>query len=213
MAGRFDIVMGVVPPGATSLLDLPRQVAAGGIAAGLFAVASQAPRRLVAPAALVGAVGLAVWFVLRELSGAPAAAAAGAAIVIGGAAHVLALRLKAPPLALLVPGIVPLLPGLTIYRGMLLLNEGASASGLLAFLQAATIGLALAAGALLGEVIGQPVRRELDRFERRITGPRLVGPSRRRARQAPGRPAPHEPGVAGPGPDGGCAGSQPGNGL
>jgi uncharacterized membrane protein YjjB (DUF3815 family) len=74
---------------------------------------------------------------------------------------------------------VPLLPGLTIYRGMLLLSDGASADGLLVLLQAATTALALAAGVIIGEIAGQPARRELARVERRLT---------RRGRPSSGRP-------------------------
>jgi hypothetical protein len=51
--------------------------------------------------------------------------------------------------------------------------------------QAVSIGLALAAGVILGEFLAQPPRRELPRVDRRLAGPRLAGPlpwSRRRSR-------------------------------
>ena len=49
-------------------------------------------------------------------------------------------------------------------------------AGLLTLLSAAGIGLALAAGVVLGEFLAQPVRPRLGRLERRRTAPRLAGP-------------------------------------
>ena len=75
-------------------------------------------------------------------------------------------------------GIVPLLPGLIIYEGLLaLLNEG-NLFGLFTLLSAASIGVALASGVILGEYLAQPLKREARRLETRLAGPRLVGPLR-----------------------------------
>jgi len=189
---RFGVSMSVLPPTQPPLTEFPLRTVAAGIGAAAFAVAYRAPRRLIPPAAALGALGYAVSVGLLVLLIEAPAAAAGAATAVGLAAHVLALRRKAPPLTLVVPAIVPLLPGLTIYRGMLLLSDGATADGLLALLQAATTALALAAGVILGEIAGQPVRRELGRVERRLTTRgQLMRPAtgRRRARsrrQPPG---------------------------
>jgi hypothetical protein len=88
-----------------------------------------------------------------------------------------------------VPAIVPMLPGLTIYRGLSLLSapEGHTSAGLLAIVSAAAIALALAAGVILGEYLAQPLKREARRLESRLAGPRLVGPLRARARGRSGR--------------------------
>jgi uncharacterized membrane protein YjjB (DUF3815 family) len=72
-------------------------------------------------------------------------------------------------------GITPLLPGLSIYRGLALLTTSASAS-LLALFNAAAIAIALSSGAILGEYFAQPIRREAHRLEARLAGPRMVGP-------------------------------------
>jgi uncharacterized membrane protein YjjP (DUF1212 family) len=182
VAQQMGIVLSVRPPGASSLADLPSRTAAALVGALAFAVAYQVPRRLLVPSGLAGALGFVVWFTTLQAFQAPAAAAALAAVTAGLASHVLGMRMNAPPLVVVVPSIVILLPGLTIYRGMLLISDGAPTAGMLALLQATTIGLALAAGVLLGEVIGQPVRRELNRVERRFAGPRMVGPRRVRVR-------------------------------
>jgi uncharacterized membrane protein YjjP (DUF1212 family) len=181
VARRLGIPMSVQPPVQVPAGEFPLRTVAAGLGAAAFAVAYRTPRRLLPAAAALGALGYAVsvgiLLVLRE---APAAAAA-AAVAVGLAGHVLALRKKAPPLTLVVPAIVPLLPGLTIYQGMLLLSDGSSADGLVTLLQAATTALALAAGVILGEIAGQPVRRELGRVERRLTTrQRLLRPTRRR---------------------------------
>lgn len=183
VAQEFDVMLETLPPTTVSVRDLPGRLVAAALGAAGFAVAYQTPRRLLLPCGLMGALSFTVWFGVTQQSLQTAAVAAGiAAVAVGLASHVVASRMDSPPLVVVVPGIVILLPGLTIYRGMLLLNEGVTGAGVLALLEAATIGLTLAAGVLLGEIIGQPVDRELSRVERRFAGPRLVGPRRLRFR-------------------------------
>ena len=81
---------------------------------------------------------------------------------------------------IVVSGIVPLLPGLSIYRGLSLLGAD-DYSGILQMITAAAIAISLAAGVILGEYVAQPLRREARRLEQRLAGPRLVGPLRARA--------------------------------
>jgi uncharacterized membrane protein YjjP (DUF1212 family) len=109
-----------------------------------------------------------------------------AAFFVGLVAYQLAARLRVPPLVLVVPAVVPMLPGLSIYRGLTLLTEGGdqTSEGLLAIITAASIALALASGVILGEFVAQPLRREARRLESRLAGPRLVGPLRARPTRA-----------------------------
>ena len=69
-----------------------------------------------------------------------------AAFFVGLVAYQLAARLRVPPLVLVVPAVVPMLPGLSIYRGLTLLTEGGAetSEGLLAIITAASIAIALA---------------------------------------------------------------------
>ena len=114
--------------------------------------------------------------------------AAAAAIFIGLVSYSLSGRVRVPPLVVVVSAIVPLLPGLSIYRGLSLLAIGGN--GLLSLMGAAAIAVALASGVILGEYVAQPLRREARRLEHRLAGPRLVGPLRARAvRRRAGRPA------------------------
>ncbi len=87
-------------------------------------------------------------------------------------------RLRIPPLVIAVAGMVPLLPGLTIYRGLYEMAVERSYTGLSTLMGAASVALALAAGVVLGEFLAQPIRSGLGRLERRLSGPRLAGPLR-----------------------------------
>ena len=74
-----------------------------------------------------------------------------------------------PPLLVAVCGIVPLLPGLAIYRGLFaIVVDGDVPYGLDALVGAAAIGLALAAGVTLGEFLGRSLGGGRDRFDRRV---------------------------------------------
>ena len=84
-------------------------------------------------------------------------------------------RVRVPALVVVVSCIVPLLPGLSIYRGLSMLSEGTE-GGLLSMVNAAAIAIALSSGVILGEYVAQPLKREARRLETRLSGPRLVGP-------------------------------------
>jgi uncharacterized membrane protein YjjB (DUF3815 family) len=60
------------------------------------------------------------------------------------------------PLVIILPGIVPLLPGLTAYRGFYQLAAGNIVGGVTATTSALAIGLALAAGVALGNFVARP---------------------------------------------------------
>ncbi len=103
--------------------------------------------------------------------------------LVGLVAYGVAGWARVPPLVVVVSAIVPLLPGLSIFRGLSLLTAGdaaASSRGVLAMVTAASVALALAAGVILGEYLAQPIKREARRLESRLAGPRLVGPFRAR---------------------------------
>lgn len=161
---------------STPISELPLQVFAAGCASACYALAYYAPRRLVASAGLAGALGWGTFQLLSRATAGPTLATAAAACLVGAGAYVLAGRQKAPPLVIVTAGIVPLLPGLTVYEGLFALSQGDPLLGVIKLVQALTIGLALAAGALLGEFMAQPARRNVARFERRLAGPRLAGP-------------------------------------
>ena len=79
---------------------------------------------------------------------------AGAAITIGAVCYLVAGRFRVPPLVVVVPAIVPLLPGLQIYRGLALLAQGQD--GVLHLASALGTAIALAAGVILGQYLANP---------------------------------------------------------
>ncbi|MDT7726624.1 MAG: hypothetical protein QOI21_3200 [Actinomycetota bacterium] len=154
---------------------LPIVVLGGAGAAACFALASYSAIRALLVAAAAGGIGAAVYggLVLARLDAVSASAIA--ATLVGFCGGVLARRLKVTPLVVAVSGITPLLPGLSTYRGLYQLGvePGGNISTLMT---AVAIGLALAAGVVLGEYLAQPVRTGLGRLERKLAGPRMAGP-------------------------------------
>ncbi|WP_433408418.1 threonine/serine ThrE exporter family protein [Saccharomonospora azurea] len=156
-----------------SPLTLPIMVVAGSGAAACFALASYSKIRPMAVAAVAGAVGAGAYGALSLAGYNQIIAASIAATLVGFGGGVLARRLRVTPLVVAVSGITPLLPGFSTYRGMSqLVNNG----DIKILMSAAAIGLALAAGVVLGEWLAQPVKTGLGRLERKLSGPRMAGP-------------------------------------
>ena len=155
--------------------QLPLIVLGGAGAAACFALASYSKLRAMLVAATAGAIGAVVYGGLILVQFDAVSSSAIAATLVGFCGGVLARRLRVTPLVVAVSGITPLLPGLSTYRGLYQLGvqPGSSISTLMT---AVAIGLALAAGVVLGEWLAQPVRTGLGRLERRFAGPRMAGP-------------------------------------
>ncbi|MFE0023636.1 threonine/serine exporter ThrE family protein [Amycolatopsis sp. NPDC059021] len=154
---------------------LPVIVVGGAGAAACFALASYSTIRAMFVAAAAGAIGAVVYGALMLTKFDAVSSSAIAATLVGFCGGVMARRLRVTPLVVAVSGITPLLPGLSTYRGLYQLGvePGGNISTLMT---AVAIGLALAAGVVLGEYLAQPVRTGLGRLERRLAGPRMAGP-------------------------------------
>ncbi len=169
-------------PFSASWHGLPIALVGSAMTAAAFAFASYAPLRALAPIALVGMLGQLFYrFMVLEGFGL-AWASAVAAVVIGLVAYSVAGRFRVPSLVVVVSSITPLLPGLSIYKGLYLMAGGAN-GGLVSLATALAIAVALASGVILGEHLAQPLKREARRLEARLAGPRLVGPWRPRSPQ------------------------------
>nr|MCW2727212.1 hypothetical protein [Aeromicrobium sp.] len=171
-----------VEPGASGLSRLPIMVAGAAIAAAAFAFAGYAPRRVLLPIAGIAGGAAAIYLFLAAHDGGRAWPAAVAAIFIGLVSYSVSGWARVPPLVIVTAAIVPLLPGVSIYRGLALLADDDYA-GILAMITAIAVAISLAAGVILGEYVAQPLRREGRRLEQRLAGPRLVGPMRARSRK------------------------------
>jgi uncharacterized membrane protein YjjP (DUF1212 family) len=164
-------------PGAVGLAEAGVAVFGAALAAAGFAIASYAPLRSLVAVVLVAALGQSVLLSIDTAQLSRTWGTALAAVTIGAVCYLVAGRFRVPPLVVVVPAIVPLLPGLDIYRGLALMAEGKD--GVLQLTAAVATALALAAGVILGQYLAQPLKREAHRLEIRLSGPRMVGLSRR----------------------------------
>ncbi|MEJ2890171.1 threonine/serine exporter family protein [Actinomycetospora aeridis] len=159
-AGAYAAVVPEGPPPSLQPISLLAAAAAGM----LFALSAYAPWRSLPLAALAGAVAWAGYSLLGILGAGEVVAAAVAAAALGLVAMLLPRMLGTPPLVLVIAGITPLLPGLTMYRGFSQLAFNSVAVGAVTILLALTFGLALAAGVSVGEQIGWPLQRLVRRL-------------------------------------------------
>jgi uncharacterized membrane protein YjjB (DUF3815 family) len=104
-------------------------------------------------------------------------ASGASAVGVGLLAAAAARLVRTPPLVIVVSALVPLVPGLTLFRGLLQLSPG-DIDGLLSLLTAAAIAVALAAGAILAQYVVQYVWGPARRLQRRFIGPLMALPVR-----------------------------------
>ncbi|MFD0853525.1 threonine/serine exporter family protein, partial [Actinomadura adrarensis] len=145
---NVDITVANLPT-SPALLEPVAVMAAAGVSVA-FAVSLAVPRDVLIPSALGGAFIWVIYVMLMHLDVVPVLSAAIASLVIGVLAGLLARRRHAPVLPYVVPSISPLLPGMMLYRGMVQLNTGEPATGVLSLIGALSVALALGAGVNLG---------------------------------------------------------------
>lgn len=149
------------------------------VAAAGFAWAVHAPARTLVPIGLLAAGAIVIARLANQEGFGPWATAV-AALLVGLIGYPVARFCRVPPLVIVVSAVVPMLPGLSIYRALALMAEGGvgpTTQGILALFTAISVALGLAAGVILGEYIAQPLARTARRLERRLSGPRLAGAS------------------------------------
>ncbi len=186
VAQALGMQIGRLEPGRIGWEHLWVVALGSAVCAAAFAVSVYAPKRVLVPVAAIALVAASLDRMVQNVGLERPWGAGAAALLVGLVAYSVAGRVRVPPLVIIVPAVVPLLPGLSIYRGLSLLSQGGqygSSAGLLAMMTAASVALALASGVILGEWVAQPLKREARKMETRLSGPRLVGPFRsRRAR-------------------------------
>ena len=163
---RFDM-----PPTVLLL-----QVACGAIGAACAAVTMRSRVRMLLPTAAAGALGVVGVALLTRYVGIGATTAtAVAAVSVGFSARLVALRLGAPALVIVMPAVSPLLPGLRIFRGMYESVSGSvigatkvaqSGVGVTTMLGAVGVALAISTGLVLGDVLSAPLDKPLVRRRR-----------------------------------------------
>lgn len=162
---------GLVPavPGTVHLqVPLVGLIAIAAAISGCWALSSYAGPRAVLVAAAGGGVGYAIYAGGRDLGIGVTVASGIAALLVGAIADVAGQRFGVPALVVATSGVVPLLPGLGIYRALYALVAAKPSQGIPLLLGAVTIGLGIAAGVALGAFVARPLRAEADRWERRV---------------------------------------------
>jgi uncharacterized membrane protein YjjP (DUF1212 family) len=133
---------------------------AAALAAAMFALACYAPLRSLTAAAVAGASGWAAFGALTQyVDFGPVVATGLAAVLVGLGSELIRRRTTVHGQVIILSGIIPLLPGLTAYRGFYQLAASRPqyiADGLVTITLALAIALALAAGVTLGQFIARP---------------------------------------------------------
>ncbi len=124
---------------------------------------------------IAGGVGVLGWWVSSTLIGSLGVViASGAAATVVGLTAVLVSRLwRFPSVAIIAAGIVPLVPGLSLYNGLMGVIENPPTDpefllSLAVLARAIMIGVAIAIGASLGNMVGRPVRRGMIRWYNKL---------------------------------------------
>jgi len=131
-------------------------------------------------AGVIGAIGWGIYQAALTIGDTPLTvivATAVAAGAVGASATLISRVWRTPSTALMTAGIVPLVPGITLYNGLFLLIGNAENSynfdqGVITLFNAAMIALAIASGVSLGHLIARPIRRTLVRARNAIPTPR-----------------------------------------
>ena len=185
LADILGIDVGRLDPGAVDVKSLSLMALGGAVCAAAFGYATYAPRRSLGAIGVIAGIAMLISQSIASQGFRGPWSVAIAALFVGLVSWTVSSRLRVPPLVIVVPAVVPLLPGLSIYRGLSLLaadtgraTSQATSQGLLAMVTAASVAIALASGVILGEYLAQPLEREARKLESRLAGPRLVGPIR-----------------------------------
>lgn len=130
------------------------------------AVFNGAGIRIILVSALLSAVTIAGYSTMVGLNLHPAAASAIGALLASFIGMLIAVKLHVPSVAVTTAAIVPLVPGVAVFQGLLeMIHSAGSASGVVgiggSLVDAVVIGIALASGASLGLYLGTPVRATL----------------------------------------------------
>lgn len=151
---------------------VPVQVLGAVLIAVAVAVWNGASARAVLVSALLGGIAWAGYVLSLALGLGPQLGSGIGALIASFAGILIGRRMHVPSIAVTTAAIVPLVPGSTVFRGLLELAESQGTPegltrGIAELTGAGAIGIALAAGASLGLFLGAPVRDTLESVVRR----------------------------------------------
>lgn len=153
---RLGLMLPVVPANFESGSVVVRVLAAA-LLAGAFAVSAYCGPVTIATSAGAGALAYVIYeFMSTVFGSSQAISSAVAAFIVGLLAPRISQALHVPSIAVTTAGIVPLLPGLAVYKGiMALIQDKTGDSSAPTLLGAALVALALSAGVSLGTLLGR----------------------------------------------------------
>lgn len=114
-----------------------------------FSVFLNAPFKSLLPAGITGGIGWAVYVYLFQISSNSIFSNFIAAVIVSFLSEILARKLKHPAILFVIPGIIPLVPGLGMYNTMLYLVQKNFEMGLSTGADTLFIGVAIALGVLV----------------------------------------------------------------
>lgn len=173
-------------PNPDTVASLPRQFIAVALTSALFALSCYASPGTIALSGAMGFIGYA-GYIVAMAAGAPGAPAPAVLASTAGAAltaWVATLLIRranvtgafaAPGFALINAALIPLVPGLTLFKGLFQMvgaapGTGDLMEGALIVFQAAGVALGIAAGASLGAYFGRPMADRLRRIRETALG-------------------------------------------
>jgi len=158
--------MGIyVSPDPLSLNTLTYQVIGSAVAAAGFAIGTQTRMRAVLWAGLMGASALVIMYSALRLDISVVPASGVAATVVGLIATLFSRRWKTPSTGIIAAGILPLVPGLALFNGLMQLanyppGDPLFERGIATLFTAFATALAIAIGASLGSMLGRPLHHQ-----------------------------------------------------
>ncbi|MCV7224428.1 threonine/serine exporter family protein [Mycolicibacterium elephantis] len=160
---HVDATESFVPPHGALAIALA--VGGAGLAGASLTVTSYAPLRAIATAGLAAAAAEVVLISLGTAGAGQVFASGVAAVGVGVIATLISIRRQAPALVTATAGIMPMLPGLAVFRAVFSFAvDGNFDNGLRQMMAAIATALALGSGVVLGEFLGSPLRYRAGRI-------------------------------------------------
>ena len=156
-----------IAPSPLTVNTVPMQVVGGAFAAAGYAISTQTYAKAIAWVGIIGGLSMAILFSTNHQYGISIVPASGiAAMVVGIIGAYMSRFWRTPSVGIIAAGIVPLVPGLMLYSGLMQLinyppGDPLFYKALGTLFAVATTGLAIASGATLGSMLGRPVHQKL----------------------------------------------------
>lgn len=165
----------LLPSSAPDLGGVQAQLLGAALIAGGYALSAYSSMRTIVLGTGTALIAWVAYLAARWVGLAVAPASGVGALVASFLAILIARNVNVPALALATAGIVPFVPGATVFRGLqqVVESDGSTAvmmNGVATLTGAAGIGIAIAAGVSLGAYFGRPTRDTITSAVRRLRG-------------------------------------------